>query len=261
MSREDFVFKPALGSGRAAAILITAPLLPLLLFISKPFGGQLANSFWHYCLLFLLYWFWLPDPGASFRKTATWVNTAVTGLALHGVHALVKLLVLVLLFALLGAEGTKSGFGGAPAGTGPSLGVGFDLLTMVWVSIGEEMWKLAMFLSFVKLFSGGRFYHIVLCAAAAAGLFGLYHGLSFAGMMIALATVPDFLLYAYYRSIMPAIIAHFLTNAVVVLAKGGLYPAVALILCVSAAALLYVAGRALAGRRPGPSRPVGMGLG
>lgn len=239
LSLDVFVFEPELSYTRAVFTVAVSPMLPLL-FTFNLFSNRLMNSFAVYTLMFILFWFLMSDPRAIFKRITPWGETVGVGFTLFGAHSLIKVIFLLLVFFLFGADGVKNSSRHMIGSVNESLLC--DLLNMVWVSISEEMGKVTVFLALVRLFSEQRFSHIFFCACGASLIFGWWHGLSFTLITtsIALSSIPDFLMFAYYRSVIPLVIAHFLTNAAVVLSKAGFKPAVGFMYLGSLLAFVYI---------------------
>ncbi|AHA07731.1 hypothetical protein TU60_23110 [Bacillus toyonensis] len=88
------------------------------------------------------------------------------------------------------------------------------LLQLPFIAVGEEFYKLLIFISFFILlsqFSGHT--RIFIAIVLASFMFGYMHVFSYkltAGLPLMIGAIPTFYFMLYYRSILPLIIEHFL---------------------------------------------------
>lgn len=90
-----------------------------------------------------------------------------------------------------------------------------NLLHLPLVAIGEEFFKILMFLSIISFFRTKPFTSILLAIFLSSFIFGYMHVFGYkitAGLPIAIGTIPSFIFLIKYRSIYPLIIAHFITD-------------------------------------------------
>lgn len=89
-----------------------------------------------------------------------------------------------------------------------------SIVRLPFTAIGEEFFKLLIFLAFFSLVSvGSKYFKIFVAALLASFMFGHMHVFNYeltAGVPIMLGAIPTFYLMLYYRSILPLIIEHFL---------------------------------------------------
>lgn len=82
-----------------------------------------------------------------------------------------------------------------------------------FIAVGEEFFKLLMFLALFSLITfGSKNIRILIATLIAAFIFGHLHVFSYeitAGIPIMIGAIPTFYLMLYYRSILPMIVEHF----------------------------------------------------
>jgi hypothetical protein len=85
-----------------------------------------------------------------------------------------------------------------------------------FIAVGEEFFKLLMFLALFSLISlGSKTIRILIATLIAAFVFGHLHIFSYeltAGIPLMIGAIPTFYLMLYYRSILPLIIEHFFAD-------------------------------------------------
>lgn len=91
-----------------------------------------------------------------------------------------------------------------------------SLMKLPFIAVGEEFFKLLMFLTLFSLISfGSRTARILIATLIAAFIFGHLHIFGYeitAGVPLMFGAIPTFYLMLYYRSILPLIIEHFFTD-------------------------------------------------
>lgn len=98
----------------------------------------------------------------------------------------------------------------------------FDIIL---TAVGEEFWKLLMILIVLKLLSKFKtmfWIRYILAVTMPSIIFGLAHNINYlntAWMPIAAMTIPSFIIFLKYKSILPLIIAHFFFDLISYVSK------------------------------------------
>lgn len=98
-------------------------------------------------------------------------------------------------------------------------------LDLILTAVGEEFWKLLMILTISKLIYNFKIpihFKVIIIITIPSIVFGLAHNINYqntAWIPIAAMTIPSFIIFLKYKSILPLVIAHFIFDFISMVSK------------------------------------------
>lgn len=190
--------------------LLLIPIVPILILVlsKSHFSDFEKNLILYSFLIGFGLTFGSDDLRPYYRKVDSWLKTFIIAITVY----IFQIVIYLFLTPFVGND--PQGF----AEQTLTLYQFFKLLSWLpFVSLGEEFFKILVFLGLLSLLRLQWFWRLTLSTVIISFTFGYIHIISYqlnVGLPLALSAIPYFLIFVRYSSIYPLVIAHFFHNLI-----------------------------------------------